>query len=315
MIEIAKVVHGSRLYRLHNEKSDYDFKAIHLPSHGDCYLLRAARNIQKKGEINGVKAEYESFALQEFLALAARGEDVAITMLHVSDDDVLVNNRFFNSLRQNRKFFYTKKMSGMLGYARGMAAKYALRADRMSDVLKVIAILENMRDKGIAKLYQAWDDLPELSHGYHFINQEDRNDDKRAYEIAGKVLPVNISPSYALDILYRLRDSYGERVKAARNMAGQDTKAISHSFRVGYQLLHIYQDGDFSFPLPESDYIRAVKEGRLNYVDDKIDQKLDNLISEVEQKAARSDYPDSVNYGVLDKFVLDAYSNVFVEEF
>jgi len=307
MIEIAKVVHGSRLYRLHNDKSDYDFKAIHLPEQEECFLLRAARNIQNKGEISGVKAEYESFALQEFLALAARGEDVAISMLHVQDEDILKQLNIFKSLRAQRAFFYTKQMSGMLSYARDMAAKYALRADRINDVLKVIEVLEKMRDKGVYKLGEAWDDLPELPNGKHFVNEEDRNADKRAYKIAGKILPVNINPEYALGFLYNLRDSYGERVKSARSMAGQDAKAISHSFRVGYQLKHIYVNKGFSYPLPESDFIRAVKENRLNYVDDKIDQRLDELIAEVEKLADKSDYPEKVNQSKLDKFVLDSY--------
>lgn len=308
MTLLAKTLHGSRLYRLDNPSSDYDYKAIHLPPMEECLLLRASRNVNEKTQnSDGIKEEYESFALQEFVALAARGEDVAICMLHARGGDILLDSPTFQYLRERRHRFYTKTMKGSLGYARSQSAKYALRADRMENVLTVIKAIEEMRDKGIARLDQAWDDLPNLLHTRRFENENDRAIDKRIYEVAGKGLKPTVAPDYALGILYALRDSYGERVKSARQMGGSDMKAISHSFRVGYQLLHIYQDGGFSFPLPESDFIRAVKEGKLNYVDDKLDDKLNELITRVEQLSEQSKYPENVERSWLDEIVLKTY--------
>ena len=307
MTIIAKVVHGSRLYRLDNPLSDYDFKSIHLPPQDDCFLLRAARNVHAKHEVAGVKHESESFALQEFLALAARSEDVAITMLHVSDDDILEDSPLFQYLCQRRKQFYTKGMTGALGFAKSMAAKYSLRADRMDTVVAVIKVLEELQAEGVARLGQAWDRLPDLPHTRKFENLIDRNADKRLYEVVGKGLSATITPAYALDILIKVRDAYGERVRTTREMGGADVKAVSHSFRVGYQLRHIFLDGDFSYPLPETDFIRAVKEGKLNYVGDKLDEKLDALITEVEKLSEASTYPESVDRKWLDEIVLSAY--------
>jgi len=276
-----------------------------LPPVNDCLLLRASRNIGTKSERNSVKVECESFALQEFLALAARGEDVAISMLHVDNRHVISGSPLFTYLRTNRARFYTSRMAGMVGYARGMAAKYALRADRMDTVVKVIAVLESLPPT--SRLAQWWDQLPTLPHTRFFENPADRGADKRIYEVCGKGLPATITPAYGLGIMEGLRDSYGERVKAARGTSGADLKAISHSFRVGYQLKHIYQDGDFYFPLPETDFIKAVKTGKLNYVDDKLDEKLNDLISEVERLAETSTYPESVDRTWLDRLVLEAY--------
>lgn len=313
MTILAKVLHGSRLYGLDNSESDWDIKGIFLPSIPDCLLMRAARNINKKEEAteNRAKTEYEIFSLQEFIKLAARGEDVAITMLHAPQRAVYESSEIFDYLRINRKKFYTKSMIGMVGFAKGMSAKYALRADRMDSVLKVISVLEDMKSRGVARLGQVWDGLPDIIHTRRFINERDRAEDKRIYEVVGKGLKPTITPDYALEILYQVRDSYGERVKGARNMAGNDLKAISHSFRVGYQLLHIYAEGDFTFPLPENDFIRAVKENRLNYVDDKIDEKLNELIAKVEELSKLSSFPEKVDEKWLDKIVLDAYKGEY----
>lgn len=52
---------------------------------------------------------------------------------------------------------------------------------------------------------------------------------------------------------------------------------------------------------------RAVKTGQLNYVDDKIDERLNDLITEVEALAAASSYPERVDAAWLDGIVLQAY--------
>lgn len=199
-----------------------------------------------------------------------------------------------------------------MSFSRSMAAKYALRADRMQTVETVIDIIECMVKRGVAKLGQAWELLPELPHTSKGENPLDRNADKRVYTVVGKGLPAPIAPTYALDILIKVRDSYGERVKSAKAMNGQDLKAISHSFRVAYQLKHIYQDGDFYFPLPETPFIRAVKDGTLNYVTDGLDTKLNDLITEVEELAAKSSFPNKVDQSWGDQLVLDTYREHYI---
>lgn len=308
MITLAKTLHGSRMYGLDNPKSDYDWKRIHLPEVRECLLLRAARNIGTKDESGPTKVESESFALQEFMALASRGEDVALCMLHAPESAVIESSPAFKVLRRECTRFYTKSMSGMCGYARGQAAKYGLRADRMETVERVIVILEGMIADGVAKLGQQWDRFPDLPHTTKGENLLDRNADKRVYTVVGKGLTAPTSPAYALGILEHVRDSYGERVKTAKSMGGADMKAISHSFRVAYQLRALYTTGTFSFPLVESPFIRDVKEGRLNYVTDGLDSRLNDLITEVEELAAKSTFPEKVDQAWVDQFILDTYS-------
>lgn len=309
---LAKIVHGSHLYHLNGPTSDEDYKAIHLPDIRDCLLLRTTRNAQTKegaadgDDKTGVK-ENESYALQSFLTLSARAEDVTISMLHAPQDKILVDSPTWVYLRGARKRFYTKKMTGSLGYARNMALKYGFRADRMADAEKVLAALKAAEARGAGKVWQIWEELP--TGQYLSKTEDDRNNqqDTRVYEVAGKKLQATIAVSYAVEIIEKLVGSYGSRVRAAKEMNGDDLKAISHSFRVGYQLLHVYRDHGFSYPLPESDFIKDIKYGRLSYVDDKLDEKLNDLITEVERLAAASDYPERVDQIWLDKVILDAY--------
>ena len=309
-IILGTCVHGSRLYQLSTPSSDWDYKSIFAPPVRDLLLMRASRNVRTEVGEGPEKQETEAFALHEFLKLAANGEDIAITMLHASGDAILQDSQLYTYLRGARKRFYTKKMRGSFGYALSQSSKYALRADRMVAVERVIGLLENAQSRGVARLSQCWDDLTEGEHVTKDISPNDRGEDKRVLNVAGKMLPATISPAYALEILYKLRDNYGDRVKAAKNMSGKDFKALSHSFRVGFQLRQIFKNGDFSYPLPETEFILAVKTGKVDYLGDELDQKLNELITEVEGLAAVSDFPEKVDQKWLDEIVLDAYKDV-----
>lgn len=302
---LGKVIHGSKLYQLDGPTSDTDYKSIFLPDAKDCLLMRATKNENIK--IKEENSEYEGFCLQSFLTLAARAEDVAITMLHASDDKILEDSEIYKYLRENRAMFYTKKMVGSLGFAKNMALKYGYRADRMLAVEKVQSVLSKSIEKGFARLWQIWDDLPDGEYIYRGDDSRNNNKDNRYYEVAGKKLQATVDVQYAFDIIDKLYNSYGDRVKIAKSMGGNDLKALSHSFRVGYQLKRIYTEGDLFYPLKETDFIKDVKYGKLNYVDDKLDEKLNDLITEVENLAKNSIYGDNVDQKWLDSIVLNAY--------
>ncbi len=70
MKTLGKCVHGSRLYELHGEGSDFDYKSFFLPDAKECFLMRATKNETKK--IVEENAEFESFALQVLLRLCQK---------------------------------------------------------------------------------------------------------------------------------------------------------------------------------------------------------------------------------------------------
>jgi hypothetical protein len=303
---IAKCIHGSKLYGLDSEVSDTDYKAIFIPELRDLILMRAAKNETKK---IAEDIEYEGFALQTFLRLASNSEDVTITMLHAPPNKVIVDSDVYLYLRENKKRFYTKRMFGALGYAKAQSAKYALRADRMNAVSRITEILKNAQSKGVARIYQIYDDLPEGPYFQKGVEERNNTSDKRFFECAGKKVTATTAIDYALDIYQRLHDNYGDRVKIAANLDGKDYKSISHAFRTAYQLKSIYKNGGFEYPLQETDFIKQVKYGKINYLTGNLDEKLNELITEVENLADNSTYPEKINQEWLDNIILDCYES------
>lgn len=85
-----------------------------------------------------------------------------------------------------------------------------------------------------------------------------------------RIIQIYTPLTKVLETLESIKKSFGSRVKNAKEV---DWKSISHAFRIGYQLQHIYEDGGYSYPLPENDFLRKVKESGFDYQKDEIGEK------------------------------------------
>ena len=84
-------------------------------------------------------------------------------------------------------------------------------------------------------------------------------------------------------------------------------KSISHAFRVGYQLKELYTTGDLIFPLKDAEFIKEIKKQKFHFSNDKIADKLENLVNEIEVLASNSNYPQSVDLTYWNNFIINLY--------
>lgn len=125
------------------------------------------------------------------------------------------------------------------------------------------------------------------------------------YEFTNKV-------SYVLERLKLSYSQVGQRAILAAKNEGVDYKAVSHAFRAGYQALHIYKDGDFSYPLPENEFIMKVKKGEISF--NEFSPILEELVDEVIDLSEKSDLPEKVDQEFVDSFILKCYKHVLTDE-
>jgi uncharacterized LabA/DUF88 family protein len=305
MKTLFKVLHGSRLYRLHNDRSDYDYKEIVLPKVTDC-LLGFNAHVKRKKEEN---SETEIISLQKFCADLSSGQAYCFDLLHCNLDnqgDVICGKDNLAFFTESKKHFYTSKMQGMLGYAKSQASQYALKAERLEAVRLILQIIEG--HPSYMRMSEIWSEFPtNRKHIYTGKQENNRCADKRFIEVAGKKLPATISLDYASGVLTNLIDSFGERVKDASETKNTDYKSLSHAFRIAYQLKHIYLDGDFKYPLPEHDFIYNVKYKGESFVIDKLQESLHTLVQEVEELSAKSSLPKEVDHKFIHNIILSFY--------
>ncbi len=313
METIVKMRFGSHLYGTEHPESDTDYKGIFLPSLEDCMLHDIVKTINittgendSKNTKNDIDEEY--YSLQYWLKLAEKGEMIVIDMLHAPDEMILETSPIWELLRANRSKFYTKNLSGYLGYIRKQTAKYGIKGSRlaaMSSVLKFIDATIEVGNEPKDKLNIVWNRLPTNEY-CRFIDppQETR---WGFYEVCGKKFGDTITLEYLRGNIQKMYDNYGARAKLAEKNEGIDWKAVSHAVRASVQLIEIYTTGDLIFPLANADLIKRVKLGKLHYKNDKIGDILERNLSLVEMYSEQSGYPDKFDVNWAQQFIINAY--------
>lgn len=317
---IMKCLFGSHLYGLNTENSDKDYKGIYLPEKRELLLGSYAKQISQstgddKSKNTKDDMDIEIFSLPYFIELACKGETVALDMLHAenlilpekyTDNEWL--SRIWVEIKSSRHKFYTKDMKSYVGYARKQANKYGIKGSRMAAVENVINYLTcgcTAEYRAKTKIRDEYRKLP-TSEYVRLTEQDTKQGVLRFYEVCGRSYQDTLTLEQLLVHAQGVYDEYGERSKLAKFNEGIDFKAVSHALRASYQCLGILKDGDFEYPLPQTEFLLKVKTGQLNFVDE-VQPELDSVIEEIEKLCLTSNLPQKVDRGYWDNFLLDVY--------
>jgi hypothetical protein len=308
---IVNMKFGSHLYGLNTPTSDVDYKGIFMPTLEELLLNSFPKTIvtstgpeHAKNSANDVDTEVIS--LPSFIKHACTGETFAIDMLHCENPES--DSPIWQELVANRTKFYSKNLKAFVGYVKQQAAKYGVKGSRLADIRSAIdsltaqdqnLTLDNVKDKLYFGQYAEWKVKPNPSVGH----------DNEFYLVNGKMYQSTNTVQYTVDRLQQMYDGYGHRAKLAEQNENIDWKAMSHALRAGYQARDIYKDGDFSYPLKETEFLKQVKTGKLEF--SQVGNELERLVAEIEMLSENSNLPEHVDTEYWNKWLLSVYAREF----
>ncbi|ALF01821.1 nucleotidyltransferase [Citrobacter phage Margaery] len=323
MKTVMETVFGSHLYGLNTPTSDKDYKGIFLPHPRDILLGKAPKTIDTstgdKSSKNTVDdVDRQLYSLTKFISLACDGDTVALDMLHASDDKLIANSEIWQYIRANRWRFYTTELTGLFGYVRKQAAKYGVKGSRLAALREVVDVLNDTQNEMVVKTPLCNTThrvkVGEVSHTFptnefcRFVTDTTmKSGCQDFYEVLGRKFQSTITVAEMKKSVYKLWDEYGERARQAEANNGIDWKALSHALRGGMQLIQIYKDGDIVYPLPDSAFLKLVKAGGVPFAT--VQEKLEEVMGEVERLAAISTYPKEVDREFWNDFIERVYSD------
>lgn len=315
---ICKIRVGSHLYGTNTENSDQDFKGVYLPSKSDMLLGQHLTSIPKSIHFdtgkNGEKntkddIDCEYYSLQYFIHMLSKGQTCAIEMLFANEENIIKSSIEWKTLVNLRKTFITKEMKSFLGYARTQASKYSNKGDRIKAIEYSMEVLLNVMPSyapsGIY-LKNVWDILYTGNYVRKYIEPKNNCN---MYEICDRKFEESASIDYVYKQLHNIKEGYGKRANQAKTDKGVDYKAVSHAFRIAYQLEELLETGDLKFPLKQSKYLTEIKTGKKKFNSSNISGVLEELLVKVEKLTADSLFPESVDMEGLKEFVIEIYNN------
>ncbi len=318
MKTLVRMQFGSHVYGTNVATSDHDFKAVHVPAASDILLQRVRPSINdgtKKGDgqKNGPDdIDFESFALQKFMAMLLEGQTVALTMIFTPDQWIIEQSPEWAFIRQNRSRWLHRSVSAFAGYCRQQANKYGIRGSRVAASRAVLTWAEQMVDAHgtQGRLRDHWPEVEELAGrglehvgivaGTHADSQL-----VRFLEVCNRKIQEHATFKEAYAISKRVFDEYGHRALLAETNQGVDWKACMHAVRVSREAEELLLHHTITYPRPEAGLLLAIRKGELPYkeVADMLETGLDRL----EQCAKESALPERGDHACAESLILGVY--------
>ena len=139
-------VHGSQLYGLSSETSDYDVKAIYCPSKEDLLMGRALKTYNLKNDDLNIELELKS--ISSFLKSALSCDTNCIDLLFTPQEYILYDSLLWRNMRHHRKSILSQDMKGIIGYIKTHTHKYTNKIDRFDEISKLLEIALIMKKYG-----------------------------------------------------------------------------------------------------------------------------------------------------------------------
>jgi len=301
---IVKMKFGAHLYGTATSDSDLDYKGIFLPTKEQLLLgcVPKSHNYSTgKDYSRNTKndVDTELYSLHYFIKLACAGQTVAMDMLHAPDSMILEKSKIWEEIVKNKQKFYTKNLKSFIDYARRQASKYGIKGSRINAALQVLEILK--KEDPSKKMKEVWSRLPRIEHCYDVA--PDPNG-MRQYQVCGKSFQESAAIGYVLPIIEKFYDDYGRRAKLAAENRNIDWKAVSHALRAAFQTKEILTESTINFPLRNADFLRKVKQGKLDYLSE-VGPLLETLMEEVESLSLTSSLPEAVDRKFWDNYICE----------
>ncbi len=327
MNKILEMKFGSHLYGTDTPNSDLDYKGVYLPTAREIVLHNYKKTIatcRPKGtcERNTKDdVDTEFFSLDRYLELLIEGQTVALDMLF--GYEVGPDTGIMDTIYLNRNKLLSKNVNAFIGYARQQAAKYGIKGSRM-DALKVTSeFLDSIyRIEPHSKLFRHESVIvPFIQMHANIISLEKTPlielvtlkgptglIDQPHLRINGRAIPLHSKVSYAIEIVEKMLDSYGQRAHKAHLDGGKDWKALSHAVRVASEAVELLTTGHITLPRPDRELLLKIKTNQLPYeqVAEMIEQGLVDLYVAQEKSVLR----ESPDQEWVDNFVYEIYSDI-----
>ena len=311
---IYNTFYGSHLYGLATPQSDIDFRSVFIPDPKDILLGRVIDIVsESKGEKHHANGpgdiDNSFFSLKVFVDLLCGGDTGAFDILHAPENKILRSSDIISDIYHHSSKCYTSQMTGLFNHVAKKSEAYGVRGIRATALKELIDVMEKMSDLEGFKLGDIIHRLP-VDGEFLELTQDttQRAGCQDFYVVLGRKFQFTISAIMFRDAINKLWVGYGDRTKKIQMAGGVDWKDLSHAFRVGYQLLDIYREGDYTFPLKQTPELMLIKAGEVNF--DEYQVKLQALVAEVKDAAAKSELPKEVDRTYWEEFVVDTYHNI-----
>lgn len=309
-------LHGSHLYGLANENSDKDYKGIYLPSFEDVILNRYPKTIDiedREGDLKNQLTETQLFSLPYFIKMALEGQTVAFDLLFSPKSAVIFTDERLNFLFENKDKLINKTLKPILGYAYSQAIRYVTKSNILNFLNRMKLVLQKVKEEDMLsdhiEMLKELYETPDLLK-IEVLEEKDKND-KEIYKVTiDKTAEFYSNKAHIKNLLESVNsryEKYGVRSKECIKTDNIDYKSLSHAMRCISVARELCVNRTFTYPLPDSDFIRSVKERTFKGTNEDVVNFIYDELKRVEEMLDKSDLPEKTDPKLFDDYLINLY--------
>ena len=255
-------VSGSRLYGTNRGGSDYDYRGFLMPPYEYLIGLMSFDDAE-----NMEKDDTKVYSLNRFFYMLENGDPQCTELLFVPKDKIVKSSELYEKILENKSLFLSnviyKRLMGFSNseWRKALAEKFQFEKLSKSHEDTRLNLLNYLRERGAAK--EEIDEMIEKFDSYR----------------AKKLIP-SVS-------------NLGAKRKADYDKYGFCVSSASHSIRLMGELEELMTTGSISFPRPEADILRGIRQGEVSK--EEAQEFYDKVTARAEKARDKSVLPDLPN--------------------
>ena len=186
----------------------------------------------------------------------------------------------------------------------------------MADLKAFMTFLKQLDKQRLhTKLKCSWEDITHFIQNSKFehIRFATLKNNIKAIDILGKFYDEHAKLEYVCKKLSDMYDEYGHRSKEAMVNKGIDFKAVSHALRVSLQALEFLDTSKITLPHSGTNLQEIMKYKTGNVSFSEFNDRLNNLLQEVENKSKNSILSSEINNDLKNKLIIE-YHKIIIDK-
>lgn len=252
---IFEAITGSRLYGVHREDSDYDYRGVCIPPMD--VLLNPFMSFNQK-DSGFTEEDRTIYALGQFFKLCSGGNPNIVEFLFINEENIKVNTDAWRKIVENRHLFLSKVIRHRFsGYAFSQIARIERHRKWFIDPPKEKPTRKMFGLKGSPDISLAWLEAVKTTHNLKLIDDKYKGEFQKEqdYRTAKK----------SWDNYMAWKKGRNPSRRELEEKFGYDCKHASHVFRLMTEGKELLLTGNITFPLRNAEEIFAVKNGKYEY--------------------------------------------------
>ena len=296
---IFEAITGSLLYGTNTPESDMDTRGICIPPMD--VLLNPFYPFHQKD--SGFKEEDRAiYALGKFFQICADCNPNIIELLFVPEQNINYSSKYWEKIVANKNLFISKKARfTFTGYAVSQLKAIIRHRQWFIDPPKK---KPERKDFGLTDSpLVSGDNLDHALNIPHSLFKDEFHDElvrEREYRVEKR----------KWDNYASWRDNRNKKRREMEDTFGYDTKHASHLFRLMTEGKELLLTGNITFPLPNADEIRAIKNGFYSY--EEMLERAESFDKEFDVWYNESTLPKAPNRNALTELyfeIIEEYHN------